>query len=69
MRELKLRKFQNYDVYIAAFVCFSIKAVHLEVVSELSTDDFLAAFGRFIGRRGLPCEVYSDCGMNFIGAD
>lgn len=69
MRELRLRKSRNYKVYIAVFVCFSIKAVHLEVVSELSTDAFLAAFDRFVGRRGLPCDVYSDCGTNFVGAD
>jgi len=69
MRELKLRKSRSYKVYIAVFVCFSVKAVHLEVVSDLSTDAFLAAFDRFVGRRGLPSEVYSDCGTNFIGAD
>uniref|UniRef100_A0A2S2PC01 Integrase catalytic domain-containing protein n=1 Tax=Schizaphis graminum TaxID=13262 RepID=A0A2S2PC01_SCHGA len=69
MRELKLRKSRSYKVYIAVFVCFSIKAVHLEVVSDLSTDAFLAAFDRFVGRRGLPSDVYSDCGTNFIGAD
>ncbi|XP_050065293.1 uncharacterized protein LOC126554218 [Aphis gossypii] len=69
MRELKLRKSRSYKVYIAVFVCFSIKAVHLEVVSDLSTDAFLAAFDRFVGHRGLPSDVYSDCGTNFIGAD
>ncbi|XP_060879146.1 uncharacterized protein LOC132951345 [Metopolophium dirhodum] len=45
------------------------QAVHLEVVSDLSTDAFLAAFDRFVGRHGLPSEVYSDCGTNFVGAD
>ncbi|XP_008182033.1 uncharacterized protein LOC103309131 [Acyrthosiphon pisum] len=69
MRELKLRKSRIYKVYIAVFVCFSVKAVHLELVSDLSTDAFLAAFDRFVGRRGLPCEIFSDCGTNFIGAD
>jgi len=36
MRELKLRKSRSYKLYIAVFVCFAIKAVHLEVLSELS---------------------------------
>jgi len=47
----------------------SVKAVHLELVSDLSTPAFLAAFDRFVARRGLPTTVYSDCGTNFVGAD
>lgn len=69
MRELRLRKSRTYKVYIAVFVCFSVKAVHLEVVTELSTEAFLAAFDRFVARRGLPSDIFSDCGTNFIGAD
>jgi len=69
MREVRLRKSRVYKVYIAVFICFSVKAVHLEVVTELSTEAFLAAFDRFVARRGLPSEIFSDCGTNFIGAD
>jgi hypothetical protein len=43
--------------------------VHLEVVSDYTTDAFLAAFRRFTSRRGLCKEVYSDCGTNFVEAD
>lgn len=43
--------------------------LYKSVVSELTTVAFLAAFDRFIGRRGLPSNVYSDNGRNFIGAD
>ncbi|XP_015373324.1 PREDICTED: uncharacterized protein LOC107168431 [Diuraphis noxia] len=46
----------------------TVKAVHLELVSNLSTEAFLAAFNRFVARRGLPVSVYSDCGTNFVGA-
>ncbi|XP_050547993.1 uncharacterized protein LOC126909604 [Daktulosphaira vitifoliae] len=69
MREIRLRKSRTYKVYLAIFVCFTVKAVHLEVVTELSTEAFLAAFDRFVARRGLPAQVFSDCGSNFIGAD
>ncbi len=55
--------------WIAIFVCFSTRAIHVEVVSSLSTDCFLAALRRFISRRGLPSDIYSDCGTNFKGAD
>lgn len=61
MRELSQRKPRTFKVYIAVFVCFFVKTVHLEVVSELSTEAFLAAFDRFVGRRGLPCEIFLDC--------
>lgn len=68
MKETSLRKARQYKIYIAVFVCMSVKAVHLEFVSDLSTEAFLAAFNRFVARRGLPASVYSDCGTNFVGA-
>jgi len=68
MRECRQRKPRQYKVYIAVFVCMAVKAVHLELVLELSTDAFLAAFDRFVARCGLPQEIFSDCGTNFVGA-
>ncbi|XP_055838382.1 uncharacterized protein LOC129906593 [Episyrphus balteatus] len=44
------------------------KALHLEVVSDLSTDAFLAALRRFVARRGKCSVIYSDNGTNFQGA-
>ncbi|XP_068140369.1 uncharacterized protein [Drosophila tropicalis] len=55
--------------YIAVFVCLVTKAIHLEPVGDLTSDAFIGAFNRFIGRRGLCTDVYSDCGTNFIGAN
>lgn len=40
----------------------------VEVVLDLTTDAFLAAFDWFVARRGLPSDIYSDCGTNFVGA-
>ena len=54
--------------YLALFVCFSTKAVHIEVVEDLSTVDFLAALKRFIARRGRPNQLHSDNGSNYVGA-
>jgi len=62
------RKNVSFKVYIAIFVCFSTKALHLEVVNDLSAIAFLNCLKRFIGRRGKPKAIYSDCGTNFTGA-
>lgn len=55
--------------YVALFVCLATKAIHLETVEDYSTTGFLAAFNRFVSRRGLPSHIYSDNGTNFHGAD
>ncbi|XP_020901286.1 uncharacterized protein LOC110239872 [Exaiptasia diaphana] len=49
------------------FVCFAVKAVHIELVSSLSTEAFLAALKRFVSRRGKPSKIYSNNGTNFVG--
>ena len=54
--------------YLAVFVCFSTKAIHLEVVRDMTTEAFLAAMKRFVSKRGLPKDLHSDNGGNFIGA-
>jgi hypothetical protein len=58
---------RSYKGYISVFVCLSTKAVHLEVVSDMSTDAFIAAFKRFTARRGQCNNVYSDNGTTFVG--
>lgn len=55
--------------WIAVFVCFSTKAVHLELVSDLTTAAFLASFRRFTARRGHCENVFCDNGTNFVGAN
>ncbi|XP_054717285.1 uncharacterized protein LOC129226681 [Uloborus diversus] len=54
--------------YIALFICLSTKAVHIEVVSDLTTEAFIAALRRFSARRGTPRHIYSDNATNFHGA-
>lgn len=55
--------------YIAIFVCFSTKAVHIELVSNQTTAAFIEAYKRFTSHYGKISDLYSDCGTNFIGAD
>ncbi|XP_076661059.1 uncharacterized protein LOC143364822 [Halictus rubicundus] len=69
---IKERQFRNrarVKVYVAVFVCFATKAIHLEVVGDLTTEAFIAALKRFIARRGICKNIYSDNGTNFVGAN
>ena len=63
-----LRGARKLDVFLAVFVCLTTKAIHLEVVMDLSTDGFLQCLERFIGRRGVPSIIWSDNGRNFLGS-
>lgn len=55
-----------FKVSISVFLYFTSRAVHLELVEDLSTEAFLAAVKRFGSRRGLPKIMYSDNGTNFV---
>ncbi|XP_055714894.1 uncharacterized protein LOC129809063 [Phlebotomus papatasi] len=55
-------------MYVTVFVCMITHAIHLELVTDSSTNAFLAAFRRSIARRGRPSDVYSDNAKNFVGA-
>ena len=52
--------------YVCVIVSLSVKAVHLELVSDLTTEAFIAALRRFIGH---PSMIWSDNGTNFCGAN
>lgn len=58
----------NSKSWICLFTCAVYRAVHLELVTSLSTETFLLAFHRFVARRGKPSIVYSDNGTNFTGS-
>ena len=62
------RKPVHIKAYICLFVCLSTKAIHLEVISDLTTPTFLAGLRRFVSRRGCPHTIHSDNGSNFVGA-
>lgn len=52
----------------AIFVCLVVKAVHLELVMDLTTQAFLAALKRFAARRGKPHLIMCDNATTFVGA-
>ena len=62
------RKLVVLKAYICVFVSLTVKAVHLELVSDLTTEAFIACLRRFIAHRGKPSLIWSDHGSNFVGA-
>lgn len=65
----QLRSSKTVKTYLCIFVCMTSKAVHLEIVSSLSTHAFLNALKRFFSRRGKSKHLFSDNGTNFVGAN
>ena len=63
-----VRKPTIVKAYICVFVALSVKAVHLELVSDLTTEAFIATLSRFITRCGRPSTIWSDHGTDFVGA-
>lgn len=68
VKDRNTRGFKLVKAYICLFVCMATKAIHIEIVSDLTTDCFLACFKRFISRRGKLNNVYSDNGKTYVGA-
>ncbi|XP_033221142.1 uncharacterized protein LOC117175542 [Belonocnema kinseyi] len=60
--------YKSHKAYIALFICLATRAIYLELVSDCSTFSFLAAFKRFVSRRGLPSNLHSNNGTNFQAA-
>jgi hypothetical protein len=51
--------------YVCLFTCAVTRAVHLELVTDLSARSFLLAFRRFAARRGPVSVMYSDNAQTF----
>ena len=56
---------EDKKYWIVLFTCMQVRAVHLEIVQDMSTETFLMALRRFIARRGRPAFIMSDNGRTF----
>lgn len=50
------------------FSCMALRAIHADLVEDLSTEGFLKTYQRFTSLRGHPKKLWSDQGSNFVGA-
>lgn len=69
IKDKKGRGCKLVKCHVSLFVCFATKALHIEIVTDLTKDAFVSALRRFVSRRGLPSHMYSDNGTSFVGAN
>ena len=55
-------------VCIYLFTCATTRAVHLEVVLDMTVESFMLAFRKFVGRRSLPRIMMSDNASPYLAA-
>lgn len=54
--------------YGVIFTCLTVRAIHIEITDDLTTDSTIMALQRMSARRGQPAVIYSDNGTNLRGA-
>ena len=59
----------NEIVRICLYICCVIRAIHLEIVMELTTQAFIRCLQHFTARRGIPVKILLDNGLTFKAAD
>lgn len=63
-----VRRRTKMKVWGVVFSCMVSKAIHADIVEDLSTEGFLKVYQRFTALRGHPRKLWSDQGTNFVGA-
>ena len=56
-------------VWIALFTCGVSRALHLELVTDMTTESFLRCFKHIAARRGTPFKIISDNSKTFMSAN
>ena len=61
-------KDRESKVYVCLFTCAVTRAVHLEIVTDLTVEEFLQAFRGFSSRKSLPNVMISDNASTYLAA-
>ena len=59
---------ENSKVWVTLYTCCVTRAIHLELVPDMTAQTFLRSFKRFTSRRGIPIQMVSDNGKTFVSA-
>ncbi|GFX62289.1 pro-Pol polyprotein [Trichonephila clavipes] len=63
------RKGALNKIYVVVYVCLCTKAIHLDFVTDLTSQAFIASLKRFFGRRGKCAKITTDNAKTFVGAN
>lgn len=56
-------------VYVVVYICLCTKAIHLDFVTDQTSESFIASLKRFFGRRGKCAKILTDNSKTFVGAE
>lgn len=62
---LKVNEGSTEKRWICLFTCLAVRAIHMEVVKDLSAEECVMAIRRFVAVRGLPQVIVSDNATQF----
>ena len=55
-------------VWVCLYTCMVTRAIHLELIQDMSADEFILGFKRCVSQRGSPVEIVSDNASQFKAA-
>ncbi|GFT98881.1 integrase catalytic domain-containing protein [Trichonephila clavipes] len=54
-------------IYVCVCICFVTRVIHLEILSDLTSDAIIATLKKFMSRRGKCSKIFTDNATNFVG--
>lgn len=60
---------RSRKAWIAIFVCLNTRAIHIDIVLDLTSAAFIECFQRFVSRRGRCIKMISDNATTYVGAE
>ena len=66
---LKIARNRTKKAWGALFTCATVRAIHLEIIEDLSTSSFMHDLRRFATHRGWPQTMISDNRKSFVGTE
>ena len=54
--------------WVCLFTCMVVRAIHLELMQDMTTEEFLLGLRRFVSQRGVPALILSDNASQFKAA-
>ena len=55
----------SQKVWVCLYTCLAVRAIHMELMQDMSAEQFLLGFRRFVARWGKPKQIVSDNGSQF----